>query len=245
MRFPWRSVLSATSCLVGAGCMTIQAIEPILAPPHQFRADTTTNVEFVSPMAVGFRCAERGAKFLGLPAVNAVACADTKLITMIDPCMTLTAGKYAQDLCASLGAPALAAPRPSSSDPMRATQVAYVAGPKPHLPLKPSARATEARLVTFASAENVYVRCASSVGDRPDSLNACSTDGIIVISNPCGANHAGWYERTLCHELAHANGWSANHVDGAPLPPIHLASESPEASAHANRQSLVDSLASR
>jgi hypothetical protein len=240
MWFSWRSVFSAASCLVGAGCTTIQAIEPILAPPQQFRFDTTTNVEFVSPLAIGFRCAERGAKFIGLPAFNAVACADTQLITMIDPCLTLTAGRYARDLCASLSSPP-----PRASDSMHAMHVAYSAEPGLDLPSRASLSTPEARQVTFASAENLYLRCNASAGDRSDSLHACITGGIIVIGNPCDASHDGWYERTLCHELAHVNGWSANHADGAPRPPLHLASESPEASALANRQGSVDSLASR
>jgi len=25
----------------------------------------------------------------------------------------------------------------------------------------------------------------------------------------------GWYSEALCHELAHANGWAANHAGGS------------------------------
>ena len=36
--------------------------------------------------------------------------------------------------------------------------------------------------------------------------------------NPCQTLTSGWYARLLCHELAHANGWSRTHEGGSFLP---------------------------
>ena len=84
------------------GCMTFQPIEPIKKPPLEFRKDTVAAVEFVHPTKVGFRCAQRGAKFLALPGINSAACSSTDLVTMPNPCMTFTGGWYAELLCHEL-----------------------------------------------------------------------------------------------------------------------------------------------
>lgn len=134
--------LCASLGLVGflaTACSTLQPIEPVISPPSHYQGNATVNVEFVHPAMVGLRCAERGAKFLGVPMVNAGACADETLITM---------------------------------------------------------------------------------------------------SNPCFATNGGWYARTLCHELAHVNGWASNHAGGSlrQQPPIRMASMSPEAIAYAEAE---------
>ncbi len=98
-------------CLAGfllglplAGCMSVQALEPVEAPPLAFRGNATVDVEFVAPPMIGARCAQRGARFLGLPAFNAGACADETLVTLPNPCLTFTGGDYASSLCTLLSA---------------------------------------------------------------------------------------------------------------------------------------------
>jgi hypothetical protein len=97
-----RRRLAGALALAAGGCITFQPLEPKLLPPPQYQIDVTARVEFVAPLQIGFRCAERGAKFLGLPGINSGACADTYLMTMPDPCLTLTAGAYALGLCEEL-----------------------------------------------------------------------------------------------------------------------------------------------
>ena len=93
------AALVAASMLFLPGCVSIQAIEPVIQPPGVYQRNATVTVEFVHPAMVGVRCAERGAKFLGMPGFNSGACADEHLITMPNPCLTLTAGWYGDTLC--------------------------------------------------------------------------------------------------------------------------------------------------
>lgn len=97
-----KSIMAMFTVMSLAGCMTIQPIDPIKNPPLQYRNDTIVPVEFVNPMEVGFRCAERGAKFLNMPGVNSKACASPDLVTVPNPCMTITGGWYAELLCHEL-----------------------------------------------------------------------------------------------------------------------------------------------
>jgi len=85
--------------LIISGCTTIQAVEPVINPPGVYQVDTAVRVEFVNPALVGVRCAQRGAKFIGLPAINAGACSDGNLMTVPNPCLTLTGGWYARVMC--------------------------------------------------------------------------------------------------------------------------------------------------
>jgi hypothetical protein len=80
----------------------VQAIEPVISPPGVYQRDNTVQVEFVHPALVGVRCAERGVRFMGMPGLNSGACADEHLITMPNPCYTITAGWYADTLCHEL-----------------------------------------------------------------------------------------------------------------------------------------------
>ena len=98
----FKITIAVFSVMSLAGCMSFQPLEPIKNPPLQYRNDTVVPVEFVNPMEVGFRCAERGAKFLNMPGVNSKACASTDLVTMPNPCMTITGGWYAELLCHEL-----------------------------------------------------------------------------------------------------------------------------------------------
>lgn len=42
----------------------------------------------------------------------------------------------------------------------------------------------------------------------------CETPDATVAVNPCLYPSQGWYTRIACHELAHANGWTADHAGG-------------------------------
>lgn len=85
-----------------AGCMTVAPLEPVKNAPLEFRGDNTVAVEFVSPMLVGARCAQRGAHIFGVPQLSSMGCGDGRMITMPNPCQTITAGWYARLLCHEL-----------------------------------------------------------------------------------------------------------------------------------------------
>lgn len=64
---------------------------------------------------------------------------------------------------------------------------------------------TPAKLASRCNARKLPV-------NSPDTRAAhCAADDVITISNPCKTEAPGWYERTLCHEIGHANGWPADH----------------------------------
>ncbi|WP_156807825.1 hypothetical protein [Henriciella marina] len=85
-----------------AGCMTVAPLEPVKNAPLEFRGDNTVAVEFVSPMLVGARCAQRGAHIFGVPQLSSMGCGDGRMITMPNPCQTITSGWYARLLCHEL-----------------------------------------------------------------------------------------------------------------------------------------------
>lgn len=99
-RFYMMSTFCVSSLL--AGCMTVAPLEPVKNAPAEFRGDNTVAVEFVSPMLVGARCAQRGAHIFGVPQLNSMGCGDGRMITMPNPCQTLTSGWYARLLCHEL-----------------------------------------------------------------------------------------------------------------------------------------------
>ena len=82
--------------LAVTACATMQSIDPVQTPPARFQANTTATVEFLSAEAIIPRCLERGAMIL------ANACADTKLITITNPC-NYQGESYARRLCHELG----------------------------------------------------------------------------------------------------------------------------------------------
>jgi len=43
----------------------------------------------------------------------------------------------------------------------------------------------------------------------------CTRSPELTAVNPCLTAERGWYSDVLCHELAHANGWAANHAGGS------------------------------
>ncbi len=99
-RLSMMSSLCVSSLL--AGCMTVAPLEPVKNAPLEYRGDNTVAVEFVSPMLVGARCAQRGAHVFGVPQINSMGCGDGRLITMPNPCQTITSGWYARLLCHEL-----------------------------------------------------------------------------------------------------------------------------------------------
>ena len=99
-RFRMMSTLWISSLL--AGCMTVAPLEPVKNAPLEFRGDNTVAVEFVSPMLVGARCAQRGAHIFGVPQLSSMGCGDGRMITMPNPCQTITSGWYARLLCHEL-----------------------------------------------------------------------------------------------------------------------------------------------
>lgn len=99
-RFYMMSTFCVSSLL--AGCMTVAPLEPVKNAPAEFRGDNTVAVEFVSPMLVGARCAQRGAHIFGVPQLNSMGCGDGRMITMPNPCQTITSGWYARLLCHEL-----------------------------------------------------------------------------------------------------------------------------------------------
>jgi hypothetical protein len=221
----------AAICLAAAlsACASLQAVEPVIAPPQEFRGDLVVPVEFVAPALVGLRCAERGATFLGLPGFNSGACSDTVRVTMPDPCLTFASGPYATDLCDLLKGPTAS---PTAAAPDASTDYTPVA-------FVPRAAAPVA--IEFVSPDRVKLRCRQRLhGVSLAHADAgCQTRALITLANPCEIEASGWYARTLCHELAHANGWSATHRGGTPVTrkPVLVAAASPQAHAMSGRAS--------
>ena len=266
-----------------SGCLTVQAIEPVLSPPPVYQIDVSVPVEFVSPPLVGVRCAERGAKFLGLPGFNSGACADLQLVTMPDPCLTFTAGWYGALLCREITperaarnastppelsdgpdglVPALASPASRAASGPDLYRAAFTPGGRTRLPsparrihggadagadvrsAAPAPGLSGVRLqIEFIAPQRVAYRCAERGAKfNPGSaFGACRDETLVTLPNPCLAITAGWYARTLCHELAHANGWPANHAGGRlkTQAPVLMARDSPQAIAHMATQTLA------
>ena len=77
-------------------CATLQSIDPVQTPPARYQSDTIATVEFLAAERIIPRCIERGA------AMIANACADTKLITITNPC-AYQGESYAKRLCHEMG----------------------------------------------------------------------------------------------------------------------------------------------
>jgi len=200
-----------------AGCVSIAPIEPVKNPPTMFRSDNVVAVEFLNPARVGLRCGERGTEAFGLPVFHAMACGNGKLITMPDPCLTFTGGEYAGLLCDQRSRPAAAlAPVPEWQALLQ--PASYQPAPRPApTPLKP--RAGAGVQVEFVHPSAVLQRCSTrglevSVSEKSE-LASCGNAGMMTVPNPCMILEAGWYPRTLCHEMAHANGWGMDHPGGS------------------------------
>jgi hypothetical protein len=221
------------------GCVSIQAIEPVTPPPLVYHSDVTVGVEFMLAGQVGLRCAERGVKFLGLPGINSAACADANLVTMLDPCMTISAGAYAKSMCAARSTLSSLAGPPQFPRPAGLLSVSLKPD-HPHTGIHPydSAVAHEGAVrFNFVSPDLLVQHCRQQdlqLSGEPDSPY-CVGAGMITLGNPCRSSRPGWYERTLCHELAHVNGWPADHRSGSLNHALPRASQSPEAVGFAAR----------
>jgi|GEM_PF-2337860 len=118
-------------------------------------------------------------------------------------------------------------------------------------------------LIDFVHPASVAANCARRglrLSQPEGGAGAFCSDGkMMTAPNPCLASSASWYSRTLCHEMAHANGWASDHpggsfrsdksrgVDPENVPPprtiyasldnLKPASQSPAALAQADNQS--------
>ena len=230
-------VVAIVAASVGVtGCMSFRPIEPVISPPAQYRGDAVVPVEFVHPAAIGMRCAERGAKFLMLPGINSNACANVDLISMPNPCATVTGGWYAAALCHEIGRvngwsreggdtaavetfETVSADTPASLAPAMFIQ-ASVTDTSPTSVTRPPAqyRGAATAPVEFIRPSRLAQRCAER-GAKILALPgihaaACADADLITLPNPCASSGWGWYAAALCHEMAHANGWSENHEGG-------------------------------
>ena len=211
-----RSVLLAASLFALAGCVSVAPLEPIKNPPTIFRSDNSVDVEFLSPAIVGIRCAERGTAFYGMPVFHAMACGNGKLITMPDPCATFTGGAYAELACdarnqAKLLNETISPFLINASFTLSKTQARELSAA--------NASGERAIKVEFVHPASVGQRCflmgAPVVDGEEEGLRMCAGLDRIVLPNPCMQLEAGWYPRTLCHEMAHANGWAMDHPGGS------------------------------
>jgi len=200
-----------------SGCVSIAPIEPVKNPPTKFRSDNVVAVEFLNPATVGLRCGERGTKAFGMPVFHAMACGNGKLITMPDPCLTFTGGEYASLLCDQRRRP-VAVPAPVPEWQALLQPASYTPAPRPApTPLKP--RASASVKAEFVHPSGVLQRCSTrglevTFSEKSD-LASCGDSEMLTVPNPCMILEAGWYPRTLCHEMAHANGWSMDHPGGS------------------------------
>lgn len=211
-----RGVLLAASLFGLAGCVTVAPLEPIKNPPTYFRSDNAVEVEFLSPAVVGIRCAERGTAFYGVPVFHAMACGNGKLVTMPDACATFTGGAYAELVCTAR----------NEVKALKETLAPFVWNASLSAGRASSVQTDEAPVtgdnsvkVEFVHPASVSQRCAllgAAVTDGDEEgLRACVTPERIVLPNPCMQLKGGWYARTLCHEMAHANGWAMDHPGGS------------------------------
>ncbi len=203
-----RAALLASGSLAITGCMSLAAIEPVRAPPAGYQADVTVQVEFLHPARVGARCAERGVSLFGMPMPNAMACANTKLMTLPNPCDTVTGGWYAEALCREIGhSRGWEAEAPAEAPQlMAASWVPDEAVRRPQGPEGDLRRGVAIR-VEFVDAGEIGLRCAErgAVAFGRPTLNAlsCSSQVMMSLPNPCSLPDAGWYANLLCHEMGH------------------------------------------
>lgn len=220
-------VAAALAMCVLPACTTLRSIEPVIAPPTQFQLDRVVAVEFLDASKVGQRCAERGATFFGLPGFNSGACGNRDLITMPNPCDT-NIGGYAAALCAyveqrqsrdtqphlfNAGLNKLSSKAKSHISDLRALRAAAT------WPAPPASQRKSDLTIEFVHPDLALASCISrglEVYDvSPSGPITCGNNNVLLAANPCLSNDQSWYAATACHELAHANGWAADHHDGS------------------------------
>lgn len=201
-----RFVALFASFATGAGCTTLRTLEPVIAPPPQFQVDRSVSVEFVASMEIGVRCAARGATFLGMPAFNSGACGDHDLLTLPSPC-DADIGDYAAGLCAALS---------TASEQQNSASGLQKAAWRKTTPVR---EPSDGLTIAFVHPDLIAARCSERGKDMTtwsslDSV-ACQGDGWMMIVNPCLSDEESWFVAAACHELAHANGWPADHAHGS------------------------------
>lgn len=213
---------AALSCafLSTSACLSIAAIEPVSSPPVHYQADVVVKVEFIHPSKVGQRCAERGVSAFGVPVSHAMACANRHLITVPNPCDTVTAGWYAAALCSEI---AHSRGWEAAIDQDRASllQSSSSGGLAPGAPSPQQTEFTDDTTlrIEFVDASVVGLRCGvrgGTVSGEP-TLNAlsCASSTLATVPNPCSVPDGGWYAGLLCHEIGHVNGWPQSHAGGS------------------------------
>lgn len=213
-----KAALAVSVLFALGGCVSIAPIEPIKNPPTRFRSDNTVEVEFLHPIMVGPRCGERGTALYGVPVFHAMACGNGKLITMPDPCDTITGGAYADLVCELRARVADEPDIPELPDWQTLLQPASFAASGPAAP-KGAKESSPSVRVEFVHPSAVYQRCETrgleTTVSSEDALPSCGNRTLLTMPNPCMMLTEGWYARTLCHEMAHANGWAMDHPGGS------------------------------
>jgi hypothetical protein len=164
------------------------------------------------------------------PGINASACANASLVTMLDPCMTITAGSYAEAVCAARLA---ATPRPSDATSNSAGQLVRISSSSGKSSQPTRNGVDDAIRVNFVDQVQLAATCQAQNLQLMGEVTSqyCAGAEVVTLANPCRSPNPGWYERTFCHELAHVNGWAADHSDNRSDVPLPLARQSPEARA--------------
>lgn len=186
-----------------SACVSLAAIEPVPLPPVHYRVDVVSDIEFLPPNQIGRRCAERRGNIIGLPVMPAMACADTQLISMPDPCRVFAPSEYAETLCESVQHQTVASLTTASIS-----------------------HEHKLRRIEFIDPSDIPDRCVYRGGvegmSDVETVKACRNSALVSIGNPCTIDRPDWYSNLLCHELGHVNGWPANHSRGTP--PIQFSS---------------------
>lgn len=198
-----RMILIASLAGLLQACASLRSLEPVLSPPTQFQADRQVTVEFMPAARIGMRCAGRGVHFLGLPSLNSGACADQTLVSMPEPCEASASDAYAHALCAYLQTATARAP----SAPHARMRLAPITADRP-----------ASMTLRFLHPARAAAQCGQTAG----YAIICARGEAVTLANPCHLVQAGWYAKTFCHELGHANGWHGDHRGGSYLarPPL-------------------------
>jgi hypothetical protein len=164
--------------------------------------------------------------------MNSGACADTQMITMIDPCETFTAGAFARILCIDYLKVKGAAEKGLRKVNNTPNLIRIAASTSSR---DDDGRRAGVRRIDFRQPADLSDACREQETplQTDEGIPFCSTDDRVLIANPCALSARGWYERTLCHELAHVNGWAHDHSGGHPRVKLARANTSPEALLHA------------
>ncbi|HEX8569373.1 MAG TPA: hypothetical protein VF699_05550 [Caulobacteraceae bacterium] len=111
------------------------------------------------------------------------------------------------------------------------------AAPTPFSDGRPPAQFQGSATVTIEVGDQARIDrvCHPLFGRPPEGMktDACHTGERVVLPNPCTFPQSDGYAKILCHELGHANGWSANHDDPSAM---QAAAPSPRRAASTRRR---------